>query len=271
MLEAKPIEARCADPTIPIEDQPHTRSNITRIEPQGWLSIIDKMVDKGVSMEQLDKMLDMQQKWEREQARKAYVAALSEFKANAPTLTKNKRVAFDSGKGKVQYDHITLAEACRVIIPELGKYGLSHSWETVQQDGGLIQVTCRLSHEAGHSESVSLKSVPDTSGAKNSIQSIGSTVSYLERYTFLAILGMSAEEMDNDGKASAGAGQVIDDKQQDKLSALLAEADIQGARYAKFLYWLGVENLLELPASKFSEACRKLEAQIAKNKKEAGI
>lgn len=242
------------------------------VQPQGgWLAIIDRMIDKGTSMEQLGKLLELQERFEKEQARKAYVAALSAFKANAPTLKKNKTVEIASNKPGVApftFMHITLAEACRVMIPALAQHGLSHGWETIQKDGGLIEVTCRLSHCAGHSETVMLRSLPDTSGAKNSIQSIGSTVSYLERYTFMAIIGMSAEEADDDGKNAGSAVATIDDVQQAELGKLLAQAGLQGERYGKFLDWLEVSELVDLPAKKFDEACRKLKAEIAKQTKE---
>jgi hypothetical protein len=63
-----------------------------------------------------------------------------------------------------------------------------------------IAVTCVLTHKMGHSEETTLKAIPDTSGNKNTVQAIGSTVTYLERYTLLAAMGMAAAGMDNDGR-----------------------------------------------------------------------
>ena len=63
----------------------------------------------------------------------------------------------------------------------------------------------------GHSEETTLKAPPDTSGSKNSIQAIGSTVTYLERYTLLAATGMAAAGMDNDGRFA-------DEEQKPKIS-----------------------------------------------------
>jgi hypothetical protein len=63
----------------------------------------------------------------------------------------------------------------------------------------------------GHSEETTLKAIPDTSGSKNSIQAIGSTVTYLERYTLLAAMGMAAAGMDNDGRT-------VDEEQKPKIS-----------------------------------------------------
>jgi hypothetical protein len=64
-------------------------------------------------------------------------------------------------------------------------------------------VTCILTHEKGHSEETSLQGPPDTSGSKNSIQAVGSSVTYLCRYTLLAACGLAASE-DTDGVATNG-------------------------------------------------------------------
>ena len=40
----------------------------------------------------------------------------------------------------------------------------------------------------------------DTSGGKNPIQGMGSSSSYLERYTFLQTVGIIGDDMDNDGQ-----------------------------------------------------------------------
>jgi hypothetical protein len=72
------------------------------------------------------------------------------------------------------------------------------SWETHQDDKGNVGVTCHITHAQGHRESVSLKGPIDESGNKNRIQAVGSTVSYLERYTLLAALGLATGEDDDD-------------------------------------------------------------------------
>src|SRR5437660_174203 len=66
-------------------------------------------------------------------------------------------------------------------------------------EGGTIRVTCILTHVQGHSEQVSMSAQPDTSGSKNSIQAIGSTASYLQRYTLFAATGLAPKDADTDG------------------------------------------------------------------------
>jgi len=84
------------------------------------------------------------------------------------------------------------------ITAELSKHGLSASWRTEQN--GQIKVTCRISHSMGHYEETSLSADADTSGSKNAIQAVGSTITYLERYSLLAITGLATEDQDNDGE-----------------------------------------------------------------------
>ena len=60
-------------------------------------------------------------------------------------------------------------------------------------------MTCILTHDMGHSEETSLEGSADNSGSKNSIQAIGSSVTYLERYSLLAATGLAVKNADNDG------------------------------------------------------------------------
>jgi hypothetical protein len=92
----------------------------------------------------------------------------------------------------------------------------------------------------GHSEETTLRAIPDTSGSKNSIQAIGSTVTYLQRYTLLAAVGMAAAGMDNDGRAA-------DEEQKPKISE---------ARVVECLSWIKEAPDLVALQRKFVGACQ---------------
>lgn len=210
-------------------------------------------VEQNADLDKLSKLMDLQQRWETSEARKAFVAALSAFKASPPTIVKNRRASFDGRSGgKTEYGYITLAEAATVIAPALSKHGLSHRWQTEQDDRG-IAVTCILTHEMGHSESVTMRAPADTSGSKNSIQAIGSTITYLERYTLLAITGLSAADQDDDGLKVG----TISPEQKDTLVELMRE--IPNLDTQAFLRYLGVAYLDMLPANQFDNAVAALE------------
>lgn len=163
------------------------------------LAMVADAIQRGTDPATIKALMDLADRYEATNARKAFVAALNEFKANPPDIFKNKKVAF--GQGKTAYSHATLDQVSGVIGAALSKVGISHRWNTEQLDGGMIRVTCVLTHALGHSESTPLQASPDTSGSKNSIQAVGSTVTYLQRYTLLAATGMAVQDgTDDDGR-----------------------------------------------------------------------
>jgi hypothetical protein len=157
-------------------------------------------VQQGADLQKLEKLMDLRDRWQRDEARKAYVAAMARFKAEPSRIIKSKQVSIPGG---AKFAHATLADVCDGIVANLSKHGLSHAWETQQGDNGWVEVTCVITHEAGHSERTTLRGPPDDSGKKNSIQQIASTVTYLERYTLMAACGLSAKDMDDDGRGAA--------------------------------------------------------------------
>ena len=162
------------------------------------MSMIEKAIsDPSFDVGKLQQLLTVKKEWEQNEARKAFVVALTAFKANPPKVAKTKKVEF----GNTKYKHALLSEASALIGAALSQHGISHRWSVAQADGK-IKVTCSLTHVLGHSESVSMECAADTSGSKNAIQSLGSAVSYLQRYTLFAISGVAATDSDDDGTAS---------------------------------------------------------------------
>lgn len=164
----------------------------------------------GLSIADMKEMLSLQKDWEANEARKAYVADMAAFKLNPPEIFKTKSVSIktrDGGQGP-QYAHATLGDVCEKIVEGLAKHGFSHRWDTKQAEGGQIFVTCTLTHRLGHSESTTLNSSRDETGSKNNIQSLASTVTYLQRYTLLGASGLATKDMpDDDGNgADDGSG-----------------------------------------------------------------
>lgn len=176
--------------------------------PNTPMQMLQAAVEKGAGIEQMQQLMDLQERWEANNARKAYMQSMTAFKAEPLTLVKSKEV----GYGKTSYMHATLAGVVDAVVHALSKHGLSHQWRTEQDkaDKDWISVECTITHEAGHSESVKLSAPVDTSGSKNAIQAIGSTVTYLQRYTLMAITGLAAKDMDDDGRMASAPNQYAD-------------------------------------------------------------
>lgn len=195
-------------------------------------------VQRGDDMERLKQLMELQERWEASEARKAYNTAFAAFKSEAVILVKNKKVGAGPLQGKT---YAELHAVVNAITPALSKHGLSAAWKLTKDERDWIEVTCTLSHERGHSESVSMGGPPDAGGAKNAIQARASTVSYLNRYTLKAICGLAEQDEDDDG----GHRDVNDPSNVPKYlglkSAVRAKAIRQMAGSALALFNLGDE------------------------------
>lgn len=172
-----------------------------QITPAAMLQLA---ASQQVDPDKLQKLMDFAERYQANQAKAAFNQAMSKFKAAPPRINKNKHVRFETQKGVTEYDHATLDNVTDIITKALSDVGVSHKWG-VEQKGAEISVSCILTHSLGHSESTTLTATSDQSGGKNAIQAIGSTVSYLQRYTLLAATGMAVAGMDDDGKAAGTA------------------------------------------------------------------
>ena len=217
------------------------------------LSLIELAISKNADIDKLERLMEMHMIHEEREARKAYNRAMSDFKSNPPKIINDKKVAFK----QTIYTHASLANVTEAINTELTKYALSASWSIDQSNGAMISVICTLTHEMGHSEQTMMTAPPDASGSKNVIQQIASTVSYLQRYTLLAITGLATEDPnDNDGRgANAAKVKTIDESQQADLLASLQEKKIPvDAVYQEF----NVADLSKLTVAQFKMCLMKI-------------
>lgn len=176
-------------------------------------SLLQKAIEQNLDLEKLEKLLELQRRWDEMRARQEYTKAMAAFKQNQPSILKDKKVDFKTKSGdRIRYNHASLGNITKITATELGKHGLSAAWKTEQGKEG-ITVTCVITHSNGHFESTSLTATPDQTGKKNDIQAVGSTITYLQRYTLLAILGLATADQDNDGRLNTshpppdGSGQ----------------------------------------------------------------
>lgn len=186
------------------------------------LAMLEAAINSGKEPEQLLKFYDLYERHEANEARKAYVSSMAKFRGLCPSIVRTKK-SYNS-------NYAGLAETLDVITKTMSDCGLTHSWETIQE-GAKIGVTCWLTHELGHKEKTTLYAGADESGKKTPIQAIASTVSYLQRYTLFAILGLASREMDNDGAEQKN--EVIDAKTLAEIELKLKTLKINVDKFKK--------------------------------------
>lgn len=158
-------------------------------------SILEMAMAMGATFEQALQLV-------RREEEKAYTVAFAAFSAEAVEIVKtNTATAIDADTGEPsEYDYEDLFNVLDAVKPHLSRHGLTISFDP-RREGEMVYVTCTVSHVGGHSKSVTLHAEREDSGGKNHVQAVGSVVTYLERYTAKAILGLAAKGQDRDGRS----------------------------------------------------------------------
>lgn len=164
------------------------------VPQQGFLALVEKVLDKETpDLSLVEKMLDMQERILAKEAEMQFNSDFALMTGELPVIIKNKR----GHNGK----YASLDEINQNISKVLQKYGFAISFDVKQQDKHVI-VTCFLRHKSGHKEDTTVTIPYDTSGSKNTAQSVGSAITYAKRYALCAILNISLEDDDDDAQAT---------------------------------------------------------------------
>lgn len=225
-------------------------------QPESGSSAIVSVIERAalnpdVDVSKMERLLDMQQRILDRSAKEAFNAAFSAMQPSLPAIP--KRGEIKNSQGRVQSTYGKWEDTDRLIRPVLHGHGFGLSFRT-EEGEGCIYVTAVLAHREGHSEQTTMRLPFDSSGSKNAVQGVGSSLSYGKRYTAGAILNLIYQDDpgDDDGQL---AGHVAVERIGDgHLSNLRREMKDLNVSEEKFCRLLKVDQLESLPASQFSTA-----------------
>lgn len=214
-----------------------------------FLAMMERLAtSKDVDVAKIEKMMDLQERILNRNAKQEYMAAFAQMQPEIPAIIKTGKT---NNSTYAKYENIV--EGVQDILGNYG-FGFSHR---VRQSDGKIEITCILSHRGGHSEETQFVSPADTSDSKNSVQAIGSTISYGKRYTLNALLGISTKDEDNDGN-----GAVVETEVAVEIDQLINST---GTKKDSFLAMFGIKDVRDLLEKDYETAKRFL--QMKKNAK----
>ncbi|MFH2075438.1 MAG: ERF family protein, partial [Pseudomonadota bacterium] len=217
-------------------------------------------MQKGYSPEFIEKMMTLQERFEKNEARKAFFDALANFKAEAPPVKK------DAFNRQFNSWYTSLGMLLDTYGPVLGKHGLSVSFPPKQEDEKSMTVECRLSHRLGHTESLSMTGPIDTApigkesgrAARNPLQNIKSTFTYLRSATCEAILGVAGTEATENDDGNWAGTQFITTDQAKEIDKKIKEVD---ADRIKFFAYMGAASVEAILATDYNKAMTALKAK----------
>ena len=173
-------------------------SEVATIEPreQGGaltpMEMLDRAVTNGASPEALEKLMNLQERWNNRAEKSAYDAAMADMQEDLPIIEKTKQ-----GHNYKYADWGAIKEQ---IQPTLSKHGFAITHRIKVAENHVV-VTAICSHREGHREETEFPLPFDKTGSKNDVQARGSSVEYGKRYTGCAILGIATkDETDPDAK-----------------------------------------------------------------------
>lgn len=203
----------------------------------------------NMSVDVLRQMMDLQERILDRNAKQDYMASFAEMQPKLPAI--GRKGAAHNGK-YAKYEDIV-----ETVRPVLGDYGFGFSHRVNQADAK-IEITCTLTHRSGYSESTQFVAAADSSGSKNAVQAVGSTIAYGKRYTLLALLGIATKDEDDD----ADTATPITSQQALEISNLVDET---GTNLQQFLYVsFGIgenKNLHDMKSNDYQRAMDLLNAK----------
>lgn len=236
---------------IPSNPQAQTMALVSVIERAAY--------SKDVDVEKMERLLAMQERILARDAVMQFNTAMAEMQSELPEITEKGKIRVNN---QVRSTYATFEDINDAVKPILQRHGFAMTFRTEVKDNQ-ITVTGVLMHRAGHREETSLPLPSDTSGSKNTVQAIGSSVHYGKRYVMSALLNITTRGEDDDGQAAAT--QYISESQAADLIALLEEV---GADKGAFCRYFNIESVEKLPMKAHKQAIAMTEAKRKKPGKE---
>jgi len=244
----------------------HGTSVATRAETEPALvgpSVEDMMgmaIAQGESgIAALERLVALQERATDRRARMAYVEALSRFREQCPPIPRTRQNTQFSKVNRAGVSgpsmYAGLEDIDRVARPVASANGLIWTWDTTV-DATMMHITCKVLHVDGHYETATVSMPHESKAGASSQQKYAITQTYGMRYSLIAALGITTADADTDGNVPGNGSEKITEGQVADLYAL---ADEVKADLPKFLKYMGVSALSDIPVSDYPRAVSALE------------
>lgn len=207
--------------------------------------------DPTVDVEKMERLLALKQKIDDDHRRQVFMAALARVQQKIPHINKAGRIIV---KGQEVSRYARLEDIDRVVRPILAEEGLAVSFDTEPHNNN-VRVICRLSHEMGHSETKQVDLPIDTSGYKNVVQGVGSTVAYGRRILCKMWFNVIEEGEDIDGHPEPVP---LTEAQRNSIINLL---NVTKSKEADFCRFMGVAKIEDITQAEYQKGLNALQTK----------
>lgn len=212
--------------------------------------MIKQAVTGGADLSKLEKLLELQERWEANEARKMFARSFATAQANIIPVIKKRLNTQTRSK------YSELSDVIEAAQPIYTKEGFSVTFN--ESDSALpehMRVSAQVIHNMGHKESYHLDVPLDGKGLQGNanmtkIHGKASSMSYGRRYLMCMIWNIPTK--DNDGNTMTA--EKISDKKLHTLRDLLISKELSEAKLTEYLKIDKLEDLLEADYMKCLQA-----------------
>lgn len=221
----------------------------TAIQPQGVQAALMQAVESK-DPRMLELILAAREKWQADEARAAFNAAVVRFQQRVAIIAKLDK-AYD--KLYARMDRIW-----REVRPLLEECGLAVTWESVRTTADSCTLDGHLRHIAGHAQPLHHEMpAPDLLKGQNAAQRAGSAETYAKRYALMACLGIQVgEDIDGNARPTPPANE----SRIAYVRDLIAKTNTDTAKVLKHL---GVRDLSDATADQIEQVAAQLARKVA--------
>jgi hypothetical protein len=162
-------------------------------------ALIGKAIDKGVSVETMEKLLAMRRELHTEWAKRRFDEAMAAFQAECPVIEKTKTVDFVSKRTgqRTAYRYAPLDEIVRQVKEKITGYGFSYTIETEHRDREIVSIVT-VQHVDGYAKTSRFAVPIDSEAFMNAQQQYAAASTFGKRYAFCNAFGILTGDEDTD-------------------------------------------------------------------------
>jgi hypothetical protein len=234
-----------------------TEPHAWAIDP--WVAMIERAArDPSIDADKMIKLYELSERASAARSKAAYAADFALMQAKLPRIDRRGRIVIYSQADRAkpggppvgavpqqETPYARLEDIVDAIAPALSEHGFSISHRVERTPENMIAVTGILMHRDGHSEQTCFPLPHDSSGSKNNVQAVGSSITYGRRYTILSLLNIvshAPQDADDDGKRAA-EGETIGVDDIAHVEQQLRDTDSDKAAFLKAMKVESVEAM----------------------------
>jgi len=180
---------------IKVQEIPNPTVPVVQSSVDIW---IQSAIDKGLSIDHLERLFKMKKEYDALEAKKAFDEAMMLFQSKCPAIKKTKRGGVTKD-GTVAYYFAPIEDIVAQTKDLVAECGFSYLIKAPAFTETSVTISIEVRHVNGHSET-SIMTVPllTKTGVMSEAQVVAGTVTFAKRYAFCNAFGIMTMDDDSD-------------------------------------------------------------------------